>query len=145
MSEATVTKAPTSFWIVSAISLLWNLFGSYDYTMTNLRDPAYLANFPPEMMPWIDTMPGWATSAWAIGVWGSVAGSVLLLLRSRHAITAFVVSLAGAVVSFGYQHSTDIPQVLDTGFNFVMTAVIIGAIVFFWWYARRAKALGILK
>ena len=37
----------------------------------------------------------WFDADWAIGVWFAVAGSVLILLRSRFAAPAFLISLAG--------------------------------------------------
>jgi hypothetical protein len=78
-------------------------------------------------------------------VWGSVAGSILLLLRSRHAVTAFAVSLVGAVLSFIYQATLDLPPAMDTTMNKVMPLVILGAIVVQWWYARRMRAAGVLR
>jgi hypothetical protein len=41
-------------------------------------------------------MPAWMTGVWAIGVWGALAGSVLLLLRSKWAVHVFAASLAGS-------------------------------------------------
>ena len=91
MSETIRAKAPTSFWVIAVLSLLWNAFGCFDYVMTASRNPGYLAQFPPEMINFLDSFPYWATAAWALGVWGSLAGSVLLLLRSRYAVHAFAV------------------------------------------------------
>ncbi len=146
MSETIArTTTPLSFWMIAVVSLLWNMFGAYDYTMTNLRDADYLSNFPPEMMPFLDAMPAWATTFWALGVWGSLAGSVLLLLRSRHAVSAFLVSLVGALVSFAHQYSSDMPDSLKTPGFLAMSAMIIAAVVFFWWYARRTREQGILR
>ena len=85
MDQASSARVPWHFWPVAVLSLLWNAYGGYDYTMTKLRDPGYLKMFPPEMMDWIDKMPVWATAMWAIGVWASLLGSILLLMRSRHA------------------------------------------------------------
>ena len=76
---------------------------------------------------------------------GSVAGSILLLLRSRHAVTAFVISLVGAVLSFIYQMTIDLPPAMDSTMNKVMPLVIVGAIVLQWWYARRMRAAGVLR
>jgi hypothetical protein len=39
--------------------------------------------------------PSWMHAVWALGVWGSVLGSILLLLRSKWAFHAFAVSIAG--------------------------------------------------
>lgn len=137
--------APKSFWIISAVSLLWNAFGGFDYTMTKLRDPGYLANFPPEMMPYLDAMPVWASVLWALGVWGALAGSILLLLRSRHAVAAFFLSMIAALGSFAYQFGGGMPASMRTSGFLGMTAVIIVSVVFFWWYARKVRAQGFLR
>ena len=55
------------------------------------------------MLAWIDAFPIWAQFGWGLGVWGGLAGSVLLLLRSRWAVWAFGLSLLGAVLGLGYQ------------------------------------------
>jgi hypothetical protein len=146
------SRAPWHFWLAGIVSLLWNAFGGYDYTMTQLRDPAYFAQMsgqmgmsPAEMNGFFDSFPAWASALWAVGVWGSVAGSILLLLRSRHAVTAFAVSLVGAVLSFIYQATIDLPPAMDSTMNKVMPIVIVGAIVLQWWYARRMRAAGVLR
>ena len=137
---------PWQFWAISGLSLLWNAFGAYDYTMTNLRDANYLKMFPPELMAWIDGFPVWATACWALGVWGSLAGSVLLLLRSRHAVPAFMVSLAGAVVSMGYQYfASGMPAALNTPGMQGMAVFIVAVVALLWRYARKQAAAGVLR
>ena len=146
-------KPPVSFWIAAIVSLIWNAFGGYDYTMTQMRDPGYFAQISgqmgmtvEEMHAFFDTFPTWASALWAIGVWGSVLGSVLLLARSRHAVTAFIVSLVGAVLSFAYQFTIDLPpEMADSMMGKVMPFIIVGAIVLQWWYARRMRAAGVLR
>ncbi len=146
-------KAPWHLWVVGLVSLLWNSFGGYDYTMSQLRDPAYLeATMGPmgmsvdQSIAFLDSFPVWADVLWALGVWGSVAGSVLLLLRSRFAVTAFLVSLVGAILSFAYQYTIDLPpQLADNTMGKIMPMVIILAVVLQWWYARSQKAAGVLR
>ncbi len=139
MTATTSAKPPISFWIISAISLMWNAFGGYLYIMTQRRDPSVLEGTPEVVLRGLEAMPIWATSAYAIGVWASLIGSVLLLLRSRHAGNAFLVSLIGAAVSFGYQFSAAMVP------SPAVPAMIIGIVAFLWWYAKRCAALGILK
>ena len=143
---------PWHLWVVGVLSLLWNAFGGYDYTMTQMRDPGYLQMVSSqmgmtvaEMNAFFDSFPAWASALWAIGVWGSVAGSILLLMRSRHAATAFIVSLVAAGLSFIYQMTLDLPDAMNTTSNKVMPLVILGAIVLQWWYARRQAAAGVLR
>jgi hypothetical protein len=98
--NATVARArPRSLWIVGILTLLWNAYGAYDYLMQNTRNAAYLAHMPAQAIAWLDAMPYWQMAFWAIGVWGAVLGSVLLLLCSRFAVHAFVASLAGLAVN----------------------------------------------
>ncbi len=140
-------KVPVSFWIVTALGALWNAYGAYDYLMTRTENMKYLSQMgdPQVMLDWIHTFPLWAQVGWGFGVWGSVLGSVLMLIRSRHAVSAFLVSLAGAVVSLGYQLTHAVPSELDTTFNKVIPLVIIAIVAGLWWYCRRAAAKGYLR
>jgi hypothetical protein len=140
---------PVHFWPVAVLSLLWNAFGGYDYAMSRSRSIDYLnqatQGHADIFLRWMDALPVWNQIAWPIGVWGSVLGSLLLLIRSRHAATAFLVSLAGAVISFGSEYAAGFPAELDTAAMKVMTVVILAAIVLFWWYSRRMQASGVLR
>ena len=145
MADSTRTAAPWHLWAVGVVSLLWNAFGGYDYVMTQIRDPAYLSHLPAEMGAYLDSFPVWSTAAWAIGVWGSVLGSLLLLVRSRHAAAAFLVAWVSTAITFTYHYVVGMPPSIDTpGIN-AFKALIFALIVAFWWYARRAAAQGILR
>ncbi len=147
MNEATSVKRPVGFWIVAVLALLWNGFGGFDYVMTRTRNMEYLAQAgdATAMLQWIDSMPIWAQVAWPVGVWGSLLGSVLLLLRSRHAVSAFAVSLLGALISFGHQFASTPPAALDTTANKLIPLVIMAIIIGLWWYSRRALGKGLLR
>ncbi|WP_126176349.1 hypothetical protein [Tsuneonella rigui] len=132
------SRTPWHFWLASIVSLLWNAFGAYLYTMANLGAASVTAKMPPEMKAYAASMPIWAHTGWAIGIWGSLAGSLLLLIRSRHAEWAFAASLAGAIVSYVAQAQAGV-------LTPVQPIVIVGAIVLQWWYARRMRAAGVLR
>ncbi len=138
-------RTPAHLWAIGVISLLWNSFGCYDYVMTMLRDPEVMAAMTPATIAYLDAMPSWLTTFWALGVWGSLAGSILLLARSRHAVTAFAVSLLGLAVSQGYQMMTDRPAEMNGTAMAIFTLVIWGALGFFLFYSRRMAAAGVLK
>ena len=131
--------APWHFWAITAVGLLWNSFGALDYTMTQLRDPGWIGNIDPAMLATIDAAPVWATACWALGVWGSFVGAVLMLIRSRHAPTAFAVSFVAAVISFGWQFSAGIVPTP------ILPLVILAAVAFFWWYSRKMRDEGVLR
>lgn len=137
--------APRQLWIVGVLSLLWNAFGVTDYVLTKTNNAAYLSQFTAEQLAYFASYPAWATAGWALGVWGALAGSILLLMRRRLAVAAFGVSLAGMAISFGYQFGmSDAIAVLGAslaGFALVIVAVGIGLFV----YSRRQAARAVLR
>ena len=145
MTEA--VKTPWHLWVVGMVSLLWNAFGAFDYVMTKLRNAEYMAAFTPEQQEFFYGFPLWANVGWALGVWGSVLGSVLLLIRSKHAVTAFLLSLVGLAISSVYQfgmHYGDLERMFGT-FPMIFTAVIWVIVIALFLYARAQVAKGVLR
>lgn len=138
MEKSTGGMAPASYWVVTVLGLLWNSFGAYLYTMANLGDPSITAGAPPAMLDYIAHMPIWAHVGWGFGIWGSFVGSVLMLLRSRRAVTAFLISILGALVSYAAQAMAGVLTPAEP-------VMILLVIVFLWWYCRRAAAQGLLN
>ena len=143
-------RAPWHLWAVGGVSLLWNAFGALDYTMSQLRDRAYLGSAAEsmgitadEMIGYIDTFPVWMHAFWALGVWGALAGSVLLLMRSRFAVVAFGASLLGLAVTQLYQAFTPQPEWAEQAS--LMTIVIWSVAIFLLIYAVSMKNKGVLK
>lgn len=139
-----VTRPGWSFWAVAVLAVLWNAFGCLDFTMTASRNPDYLAQVPPEIVDWLDSAPTWTLLPWALGVWGGLAGSLLLLARSGWAVGAFAASLLGLAVSQAWQFSAGMPASMTTPGMLAMTAgiwVIALALLWFAWDKRRAGVL----
>lgn len=139
---------PTHLWIVGVLSLIWNCFGAYDYLMTRLRNTDYLSQMgnPQAMLDYIDSFPLWAQAGWGFGVWGALLGSILLLMRSRHAALAFLISLVGAVLSLGYQLvGPPGPAAMSEGMAAVVPYVIIAIALGLFLYARAMRRKGVLR
>ena len=143
MNEQT-TATPWHLWAVGAVALLWNCIGAFDYTMTESRNAAYLAPFTPEQLAYFLALPKWVVATWAVGVWGGVLGSLLLLLRQKRAQQVFAVSLTGMAATFFHNYIlSDGIRIMGGG------AVLFSAVIFSFGavllaYARRmatARAL----
>lgn len=148
--ETITTKPPVHLWIVGILATLWNAFGCYDYFMTRTKGAAYIdammqTSQGDAIMAYINAFPAWASAAWPLGVWGGLAGSILLLLRHRWAVIAFAASLVGAIVGIGYQlaNPSGIAE-LSGGINAVMPYVIVAIALLLFFYARGMKAKGVL-
>jgi hypothetical protein len=139
-------KAPFHLWFVGISSLLWNLVGAGDYTLTQFRHPAYMAQFTPEQVAYFQSFPTWVVASWATAVWAGVLGSVLLLMRSRLAALAFAVSLLGMIAAF--THNFGLAEVRMTDIAgpealwFSLLILVIG--VAEWLYARWMRQTGYL-
>lgn len=140
-----VPTTPWHLWVVGVVSLIWNLFGCYDYVMSKLRPDSYLGSMGPDVVAYMRAFPAWLTAFWALGVWGSLAGSVLLLRRSRHAVIAFALSLIGLAVSQGYQIAMAPAPGMNGAAMQTVTVVIWTALLLFLVYAQRMKAVHVLR
>lgn len=136
--NASVTAPGWQYWAVAVIGFLWNCIGAYLYILTKQGDPMVMAGAPQAMQDYIANMPTWAHIGWSLGIWGSFAGSVLMLLRLRWAVQAFLVSLLGALLSFAGQARAGVLEPSQP-------AVILIVIGFLLWFCRRAERSGVLR
>jgi hypothetical protein len=148
MQEA-VSRTPVHLWIVGVLSLLWNCFGAYDYVMSHMRNMDYLASMggdPNVMLAYMDNMQMYAKFGWGLGVWAALLGSVLLLMRSRYALHAFIASLVGMALSFGGQAiGPPMPPEMTAGAMKYVPILIIGLGIVQAWYAWRENKSGVLR
>lgn len=139
-------KRPTHLWIVGITSALWNMIGAYDFTMTQLSPNTHLAAYTASQRAWLDGSPMLMELGWGLGTLGALAGSLLLLARSRYALAAFAASLVGLLIvtlyTYGpYPPPPEIQGGTAVAFNLVIWAVAIALFL----YARRMQAKGVLR
>jgi hypothetical protein len=151
MQDTVQTRVPMHLWIVGGLSTLWSCYGCYNYLVARLRDTDTLAKMMPNvdpnaMLAWVDAFPIWAQFGWGLGVWGGLAGSVLLLLRSRWAVWGLGLSLLGALLGLGYQIALAPPLAgADDMMSKVMPFVIILVAAALFLYARAMEKKGVLR
>jgi hypothetical protein len=139
-------RTPWHLWVVGGVSLLWNAMGALDFTMTQTKNEAYMKAFTPEQLDYFYGFPLWVVLLWGISTWGSVLGSLLLLLRRRLARGAFLASLVAMIPVFVHNYVlTDGLRIMGGGAPVVFTAVIVVVAVLLLVYARRQAARGVLR
>ena len=145
MARTLGVRTPRHLWIVGVLALVWNAFGCTDFSMTVTRNPEWMAPLSPEMIDWLDNAPSWTIVTWALGVWGGLAGALLLLLRSRWAVAAFTISLLGLAVNQIYPFVSDVPAMLTSPASIGITLVIWVVALFLLWYAVRLRGARVLR
>ncbi|WP_337188957.1 hypothetical protein [Phenylobacterium sp.] len=150
MTEATDTPrgvAPWHLWLVGAVAVLWNGYGAFGYLMTHFRGEAFMrsAGMTEAQVAFAAGAPAWMTAAWAIGVWAALAGSLLLLLRSKWALHAFVVSIAGFLASMAYTHLLSDGGVVMGASGLAINVAVGVSLALFAVYAWRMTKRGVLR
>ncbi len=139
------TSAPWHLWVIGGLALLWNAMGAMDYVMTQSKNASYMSGFTAEQLAFFYSLPAWAISTWAIGVWGGVLGTLLLLFRKRLSVWAFLASLLGvAGTAFHNYILSNGMAVIGDPFSLGFTAVIFAVALTLLLYARALYARGVL-
>jgi hypothetical protein len=101
-------RPPWHFWAIGLFFVLLYGAGAYDYVMTRRHDAAYFAsqNYDDTQIAYFTDYPIVPAVFWTVAVWGALAASMLLLVRSRWAtpvvLVALIAQLCLDVVTFAF-------------------------------------------
>jgi hypothetical protein len=120
------THAP--YWLVAASlgGIAWNIFGAVQFagSVTATESSLIASGLTATQAAVMTGYPAWMTLAFAVGVFGGLAGSVLLLLRRAQARFVLAASLIAYValwigdLAYGVFAAMGTPQVV------ILTAVV---------------------
>ena len=140
-------KAPWHLWVVGVIAVLFNGIGVFDFVMSMAKGASYMARagMTPAQIAHYQQMPIWMVAVWAIGVWGAMLGSVLILLRNRVAFPVFAVSLTAFLVSLVYTYVlTNGGQIMGPQMV-IASGVITALLLLFMWYSWLMTKRAVLR
>ncbi len=95
-------KSPLWFKIAAALVILWGLAGVFACYSQLTLTPAQLAALPAAQRDAFIAMPLVVRIAYVVAVGGGLVGGILLILRRPEARMAFIASLIGVIVQFGW-------------------------------------------
>lgn len=153
VENGAATKAPWHLWVIGILGVVWNgLGGGKNYLDVKMPTAEFrdqqaegFGTSPEAVAAYFEAYPLWADIAYGFGVWGAVAGTLLLLFRSRHAVIAFWSSLIGFLVGVVYGTLYPVDGMQNYGFVWIFSAVIGLTIVLQLYYAHRMTKAGVLK
>ncbi len=138
MNNESDQKTHWSFWLMGALTLLWNVGGSANYVMQ--MDPEMIESYRASEQAIIANRPAWATAGFVIGVFGGALGCVLLLLRKSASFYMFAVSLLGIITAVAHTFTVDFEFSTAEILTFTLMPVVVAA--FLVWYSRYAQGKG---
>ena len=144
--KTTSTITPTSFWIIAAVLLIWNLMGAYHnidfFSMT--VESLVAQGMTITLAEFFLNVPTINIIAFTLSSWGAFIGAVLMIFRKAWAIPVFIFSAIIAAISFVLEAIAGSYSVLGTSF-LVMMMVVVAITSFQVWYSNRMKTKGILQ
>ena len=137
MNDKTVGGIHWSFWIISVVTLIFNVMGVINYFVQMNADS--LASFPESYRPIIEGRPAWATAAFAIAVFGGSLGCILLLLKKSAAFYVLIASLLGVIVTMMHIFGVAGFSSFEIWIGVLMQLVVVAFLI---WYSKQAESKG---
>lgn len=122
-------QLPVHLWIVTGFAVIWYGMAAAAYVSRHTGGDVIAPSYP-----------AWVDAAWAFGIWGGLAASLLLPVRARYAVPAFAVSAAGLLVEAVHA----LPFWLTTaapGFLVFQGVVVALLLLFYAWRMQRRDVL----
>lgn len=130
-------QMPVHLWIVGGLAGIWYSMGAVAYVARQTGGDVIVGD--PYAAPLV-SYPAWVDAAWALGIWAGLAASLLLPARSRYALPAFGVSVAGLLVTAVYVRAVW-PTYNAQNLVAIQAAVVALLLFVYAWRMRRRKVL----
>ncbi len=93
---------PTWFWVISAVSLIWNVLGCVIFSSEVFAQEAMIESMTGEQKEWVRATPYWVYTVFAISVGSGVAGSTCLLMRKKLSVSLLTISFVSVMIQMVY-------------------------------------------
>ena len=97
-----MSKRPVWFVAVTIMLLLWAVAGVASFGAHVFVGEKMAAEQGAWDLDYYRALPAWFAWDYALATLAALAGAIALLVRSRHAVMLYVLSLIGVVIQFGY-------------------------------------------
>jgi uncharacterized membrane protein len=151
MANATDSRTPLSFWMISIALLLWGVAGASIYAGYFLETPeefaagAETAENSQAYAEYIVNIPAWAI---AVGMFAAIArlvGAIGLLLRRAWAFPLYIISLVFFMAALYRAFIlADVASVMS-GPHIAIEVVFVALNLFAIWFVHSNKSKGLLR
>ncbi|MBN9507295.1 MAG: hypothetical protein J0I69_14880 [Altererythrobacter sp.] len=119
-------KAPWHLWVIGLLALLWYVSGTATIQLAQLGK---LPGITPDEAAYYAAKPAWAIMVTAVGTYGSVLATILLLLRRKASVVLFALALAAVLGGNGVELIEGTSRAYaNTGAAFAIAAIAAIAI-----------------
>ncbi|MBT8039780.1 MAG: hypothetical protein KJN78_06045 [Gammaproteobacteria bacterium] len=129
-----LVKTPFHLWLIGILAVLWNAIGAFDYTATQMQMDFYMSQFSEQQLAYFYGFPAWVDAAWAIAVWSSLLGSLMLLFRKALAAWLFGLAILGMIGTSVYNLvlTNGLEVMGDGSMTFTVVIWVIALLLYFY-------------
>lgn len=137
-TTARTMPLPKWFWVCACLGLAWNLFGVVQFlgTAQASQEGLMMSGMTEAQARLYFGLPMWMNIAFAIGVFGGLLGSSLLLLRRKQSVPVFAVSLTAYIILYIGDITEGVFAIMGSSQVIILTCVVLIAAGLLW-LARR--------
>jgi len=126
---------------VGVLTVLWDGAGAYVIMMAQA---GRLPDLTPDEIAYYTAQPLWFVVVTDVALLGAIAAGIALLLRSRHALGLFAISLVAIFVTNVYDLAMGTSRVFASRSALIATCIIVVLAVLQLWYAMAMKKRAVL-
>ena len=147
MTNPRKSQPTLGYWLISGTGLIWNLLGAWIFfSSVTMTDEQRAASFTDEaQIRFLESIPMWATLANALAVVLGIAGCVLLLMRRKMAVPAFIGSFIALLVQDLHSFVLNDAVALFGMFPVYIQGTVFVIAILLLLYARGAARRGVLR
>jgi hypothetical protein len=135
-------KAPWHLWVIGGLALLWYVSGAVTIQLAQL---GRLPGIDVGEAAYYAAKPAWKVVLTAVGTYGSVLATLLLLMHRKASVTLFAIMLAIVLVGSAIELADGTSRAYANAGAAIATAVIAASVAFMAWYARAMQRRGVLR
>ena len=138
-------KPNLGFWIIGIFALIWNSLGIHGYLQQAYNTEAFRVQYSAKQLDVIDNLPSWFTAVFAIAVFGSTIGCLLMLGKKKVSNLFFKIGLLAVIIQTGYNLFINEGKEFYGPFEYSMLIMIPAISIYLVWYSNTVTQKGWLS
>ena len=140
-----MNKPSIGFWIIGIVALIWNSLGIHGYLQQAYNTEAFRIQYSAEQLESIDNLPSWYAAVFAIAVFSSTIGCLLMLGKNKISNLLFKIGLLAVIIQTGYNLFIYEGKEFYGSIEYSMLIMIPLISISLVWYSKNATQKGWLS
>ena len=137
-------KPSKNFWIIAVVGFIWNAMGVDGYLNQAYQTERFKLMYTEAQLDLIFNTPSWVMAAFAIAVFSSVLGCILLFFKKKLAKYLFLIGLIAVVIQTTYNVFINPGKAYYGYLEYTMLILIPLFSLFLFWFSKKCADDGIL-